>query len=75
MEQLTTKKLKKKKDRELELIADQMAMRPQWLHSTGKDKEEPEQYKRLALEIYHVSELIDAKIIEKKLKPKKNYGN
>ena len=75
MEQLTTKKLKKKKIRELELIADQMAMRLQWLHSTGKDKEEPEQYKRLALEIYHVSELIDAKIIEKKLKPKKNYGN
>jgi len=75
MEQLTTKKLKKKKVRELELIADQMAMRLQWLHSTGKDKEEPEQYKRLALEIYHVSELIDAKIIEKKLKPKKNYGN
>jgi|TARA_R110001599_G_scaffold20139_4_gene76714 hypothetical protein len=75
MEQLTTKKLKKKKVRELELIADQMATRLQWLHSTGKDKEEPEQYKRLALEIYHVSELIDAKIIEKKLKPKKNYGN
>ena len=74
MEQLTTKKLKKKKVRELELIADQMATRLQWLHSTGKDKEEPEQYKRLALEIYHVSELIDAKIIEKKLKPKKNYG-
>ena len=75
MEQLTTKKLKKKKVRELEAIADQMATRLQWLHSTGKDKEEPEQYKRLALEIYHVSELIDAKIIEKKLKPKKNYGN
>ena len=75
MEQLTTKKLKKKKVRELVAIADQMATRLQWLHSTGKDKEEPEQYKRLALEIYHVSELIDAKIIEKKLKPKKNYGN
>tara|TARA_B110000208_G_scaffold70405_1_gene90748 strand:+ start:15 stop:242 length:228 start_codon:yes stop_codon:yes gene_type:complete len=75
MEQLTTKKLKKKKVRELELIADQMAMRLQWLHSTGKDKEEPEQYKRLALEIYHVSELIDAKIIEKKLKPKRRYDN
>tara|TARA_R110000824_G_scaffold35298_2_gene110827 strand:- start:1130 stop:1357 length:228 start_codon:yes stop_codon:yes gene_type:complete len=75
MEQLTTKKLKKKKVRELELIADQMATRLQWLHSTGKDKEEPEQYKRLALEIYHVSELIDAKIIEKKLKPKRRYDN
>ena len=75
MEQLTTKKLKKKKVRELVLIADQMATRLQWLHSTGKDKEEPEQYKRLALEIYHVSELIDAKIIEKKLKPKRRYDN
>ena len=75
MEQLTTKKLKKKKVRELEAIADQMATRLQWLHSTGKDKEEPEQYKRLALEIYHVSELIDEKLRVKKLKPKKNYGN
>ena len=75
MEQLTTKKLKKKKVRELVAIADQMATRLQWLHSTGKDKEEPEQYKRLALEIYHVSELIDAKIIEKKLKPKRRYDN
>ena len=75
MEQLTTKKLKKKKVRELVLIADQMATRLQWLHSTGKDKEEPEQYKRLALEIYHISELIDEKLRVKKLKPKKNYGN
>ena len=75
MEQLTTKKLKKKKVRELELIADQMATRLQWLHSTGKDKEEPEQYKRLALEIYHISELIDEKLRVKKLKPKNNYGN
>tara|TARA_B110000902_G_scaffold209091_1_gene238760 strand:+ start:208 stop:435 length:228 start_codon:yes stop_codon:yes gene_type:complete len=75
MEQLTTKKLKKKKVRELVAIADQMATRLQWLHSTGKDKEEPEQYKRLALEIYHISELIDEKLRVKKLKPKKNYGN
>ena len=75
MEQLTTKKLKKKKVRELELIADQMAMRLQWLHSTGKDKEEPEQYKRLALEIYHISELIDEKLRVKKLKPKRRYDN
>tara|TARA_R110002074_G_scaffold108381_2_gene233905 strand:- start:725 stop:952 length:228 start_codon:yes stop_codon:yes gene_type:complete len=75
MEELTTKKLKKKKVRELVAIADQMATRLQWLHSTGKDKEEPEQYKRLALEIYHISELIDEKLRVKKLKPKKNYGN
>tara|TARA_R110000787_G_scaffold8098_2_gene27097 strand:+ start:204 stop:431 length:228 start_codon:yes stop_codon:yes gene_type:complete len=75
MEELTTKKLKKKNVRQLEIIADEMAMRLNWLHSTGKNKEEPEQYKRLALELYHVSELIDAKIIENKLKPKINYGN
>ena len=75
MEELTTKKLKKKNVRQLEVIADEMAMRLQWLHSTGKNKEEPKQYKRLALELYHVSELIDAKIIENKLKPKINYGN
>ena len=75
MEQLTTKKLKKQKVKELVAIADQMATRLQWLHSTGKDKEEPEQYKRLALEIYHISELIDEKLRVKKLKPKKNYGN
>ena len=75
MEELTTKKLKKKNVRQLEVIADEMAMRLQWLHSTGKNKEEPEQYKRLALEIYHISELIDEKLRVKKLKPKKNYGN
>ena len=75
MEELTTKKLKKKKVRELVAIADQMATRLQWLHSTGKDKEEPEQYKRLALEIYHISELIDEKLRVKKLKPKRRYEN
>ena len=75
MEELTTKKLKKKKVRELVAIADQMATRLQWLHSTGKDKEEPEQYKRLALEIYHISELIDEKLRVKKLKPKRRYVN
>ena len=75
MEQLTTKKLKKKKVKELVAIADQMATRLQWLHSTGKHQSDPDMYKRLALEIYHISELIDEKIIEKKLKPKKNYGN
>tara|TARA_B110000977_G_scaffold119367_1_gene153829 strand:+ start:1502 stop:1729 length:228 start_codon:yes stop_codon:yes gene_type:complete len=75
MEELTTKKLKKKKVRELVAIADQMATRLQWLHSTGKDKEEPEQYKRLALEIYHISELIDEKLRVKKLKPKRRYDN
>ena len=75
MEQLTTKKLKKKKVKELVAIADQMATRLQWLHSTGKHQSDPDMYKRLALEIYHISELIDEKLRAKKLKPKVNYGN
>jgi len=75
MEQLTTKKLNKKKVKELVAIADQMATRLQWLHSTGKHKSDPDMYKRLALEIYHISELIDEKLRVKKLKPKRNYGN
>ena len=74
MEQLTTKKLKKKKVKELVAIADQMATRLQWLHSTGKHQSDPEMYKRLALEIYHISELIDEKLRAKKLKPKVDYG-
>ena len=75
MEQLTTKKLNKKKVKELVAIADQMATRLQWLHSTGKHQSDPDMYKRLALEIYHISELIDEKLRTKKLKPKVNYGN
>tara|TARA_R110002074_G_scaffold143386_5_gene290356 strand:+ start:291 stop:518 length:228 start_codon:yes stop_codon:yes gene_type:complete len=75
MEELTTKKLKKKKVKELVAIADQMATRLQWLHSTGKHQSDPDMYKRLALEIYHISELIDEKLRAKKLKPKVNYGN
>lgn len=75
MEQLTTKKLKKKKVKELVAIADQMATRLQWLHSTGKHESDPDMYKRLALEVYHISELIDEKLRQKSLKPKRNYGN
>lgn len=75
MEQLTTKKLKKKKVKELVAIADQMATRLQWLHSTGKHESDPDMYKRLAGEVYHISELIDEKLRQKSLKPKRNYGN
>lgn len=73
MEKLTTKKLKKKSVRELTAIADQMATRMQWLHSTGKDKTDPDQFKRLGLEIYHLSELIDEKILKKSNKKYNNY--
>jgi hypothetical protein len=44
------------------------------LHSVGKDEEEPEQYKRLASELLHVANIIEAKEIEKSKKPKVNYG-
>lgn len=59
--ELTTKKLKKLSKTELTKIADQMATKLQWFHSTGKNKTEPERYKRLALELYHVAEIIEEK--------------
>lgn len=59
--ELTTKKLKKLSKTELTKIADQMATKLQWLHSTGKNKTEPERYKRLALELYHVADIIEEK--------------
>lgn len=61
MMQLTTKKLKKLSKTELIKIADQMATKLQWLHSTGKDTENPDKYKRLALELYHVAQIIEEK--------------
>ena len=59
--ELTTKKLKKLSKTELTKIADQMATKLQWFHSTGKKEQEPERYKRLALELYHVAEIIEEK--------------
>jgi hypothetical protein len=59
--ELTTKKLKKLSKTELTKIADQMATKLQWFHSTGKNEQEPERYKRLALELYHVAEIIEEK--------------
>ena len=56
-------------------LADQLATKLQWLYSVGKDEEEPEQYKRLASELLHVANIIEAKEIEKAKKPKINYGN
>tara|TARA_R110000744_G_scaffold123833_2_gene229230 strand:+ start:414 stop:638 length:225 start_codon:yes stop_codon:yes gene_type:complete len=71
MTELTTKKLKKMSKSQLETLANELATRLQWLHSTGKDETDPESYKRLALELYHVSELIEMKI---KNKVKNNYS-
>lgn len=49
-------------------LADSMATRLTWLHSVGKDEENPETYKRLASELYHVSEIIDWKESMRKTK-------
>jgi hypothetical protein len=70
--QITTKELKKMKHKDLVTLADQMATRLMWLHSTGKESEET--YIRLASELYHVSEIIDWSKEEKNKKPKVNYG-
>lgn len=69
---LTTKKLKKMTISELIDIANQMATRLQWLHSTGKENDE--NYIRLAGELYHVADIIELKQTQKKQKPKVNYG-
>jgi|TARA_B110000977_G_scaffold193566_1_gene268715 hypothetical protein len=71
MTELTTKKLKKMSKSQLNALANELATRLQWLHSTGKDESDPESYKRLALELYHVSELIEEKI---RNKVKNNYN-
>tara|TARA_R100000541_G_scaffold37467_3_gene45357 strand:- start:1303 stop:1521 length:219 start_codon:yes stop_codon:yes gene_type:complete len=71
MKELTTKKLKKMSKASLISLADELATRLQWLHSTGKDESDPESYKRLALELYHVSEIIELKV---KNKVKNNYN-
>lgn len=68
---LTSSKLKKMSVSELENLADVYATKLTWLHSTGKDKENPEMYKRTALELYHISEIIDNKILNK---PQKKYS-
>jgi len=71
MKELTTKKLKKMSKASLISLADELATRLQWQHSTGKDESDPESYKRLALELYHISEIIELKI---KNKVKNNYN-
>ena len=60
-QELTTKKLKKLSLTELNKIADQFATKLQWLHSTGKNESEPDRYKRVALELYHIAQIIEEK--------------
>lgn len=61
MSELKTKDLKKWSKTKLEELADQLATKMLWLHSTGKHLQEPERYKRLAGELYHVAALIEEK--------------
>jgi len=66
--ELNTKKLFKMSLRELYSVANQMAVRLQWLHSTGK--EGTEKYNRLAGELYHVAAIVEEK---EKLKENKKF--
>ena len=75
MKELNSNQLRKKSVKDLTTIADQLATRLQWFHSTGKDKTDLEQYKRIASELLHVANIIEAKETDNKLKPKINYGN
>lgn len=70
VKELNTKKLFKMPLRELYSVADQMATKLQWLHSTGQNEQNPEKYKRLCLELYHVSQIIEKK---EELKENKKY--
>lgn len=54
-------------------VANEMATRLQWLHSVGKNIEDPETYKRLASELLHVSNIIELKKATKK-QIKTDYG-
>ena len=75
MKELNSNQLRKMSIKELTAIADQLATRLQWFHSTGKDQTDAEQYKRIASELLHVANIIEAKEIEKSKKPKINYGS
>jgi len=74
MKELNSNQLRKMSIKELTTIADQLATRLQWFHSTGKDQTDAEQYKRIASELLHVANIIEAKEVEKSKKPKINYG-
>ena len=58
--------------KELVNMADSMATRLQWLHSTGKNETSPEKYKRLASELYHLAQIIEVKEVERVKEKKGN---
>ncbi len=74
MKELNSNQLRRMPIKELTTIADQLATRLQWFHSTGKNETDPEQYKRIASELLHVANIIEVKEVEKAKKPKINYG-
>ncbi len=55
-------------------MADLYATKLQWMHSTGKNTEEPERFKQTALELYHISEIIELKKQSKHTKKYKKYS-
>ena len=71
MKQLKSKDLKKMSITDLVNLANQYATRLQWLHSTGKAEEDIETYKRVALELYHISQIIEQKELNK---PRNKYS-
>jgi hypothetical protein len=68
MSPVTTKELKEMSIDDLTLIADMIAAKITFLSESGKDEENPEQYKRMALELYHLSEIIEEKELNLKTK-------
>lgn len=70
--ELNSDDLRKMSLKELVNMADSMATRLQWLHSTGKNETDPDKYKRLASELYHLAQIIEVKEIERSQKKKGN---
>lgn len=68
MNPVTTKELKEMSIDDLTVIADMIAAKITFLSESGKDEENPEQYKRMALELYHLSEIIEEKELNLKTK-------
>ena len=58
---LTTADLKEMPLEVLNNLAEQYATKITWLESTGKDKQEPERFKRTCLELYHIAAIIEDK--------------
>lgn len=66
-----TKDLKKMSLSQLRRLADVYATKVQWLHSTGKHKEDPDRYMQTCGELYHVADIIEQK---EKLKENKKFN-